>query len=77
VFTARYGLNVHNLSQCLVDRGIKKSTSEATVHEGSTEPQTTTPAAGQEEVAMHAAEQGMELRRTNVGSKILETDGCG
>jgi hypothetical protein len=26
---------------------------------------------------MHAAEQGMELRRTKVGSKILETAGCG
>ena len=26
---------------------------------------------------MHAAEQGMELRRTNVGSKTLETVGCG
>jgi hypothetical protein len=51
--------------------------SDATVHKGSTEPQTTTPIAGQEEVAMHAADQGMELRRTNVGSKIVETAGCG
>jgi len=51
--------------------------SDTTVHKGRTEPHTTTPAAGQEEVAMHAAEQGMELRRTNVGSKILETAFCG
>jgi len=51
--------------------------SDATVHKGRTEPHTTTPAAGQEEVAMHAAEQGMELRGTNVGSKILETAFCG
>jgi hypothetical protein len=51
--------------------------SDATVHKGSIEPHTTTPAAGQEEVAMHVAEQRMELRRTNVGSKISETACCG
>jgi hypothetical protein len=43
--------------------------SDATAHKGSIEPQATTTAAGREEVKMHAAEQGMELRRTNVGSK--------
>jgi len=32
--------------------------SDATVHKGSIEPRKTTPAAGQEEVAMHTPEQG-------------------
>jgi hypothetical protein len=50
--------------------------SDATVHKGSIEPQTTTPAAGQVEVAMHAAEQGMELRRTNVRSRLKNLGNC-